>query len=157
MQEYVEGDDVSTSFLADHGRVVAVGCAVRHRGCRVFFRNRRLEEIVERVVDHVGYHGLGDLDFLETRSGEYSALEFNPRLAGGVLYYATAGLNLPGLAVQLARGETLSGVRTPRPGMTVLRPSEYMLSFAITGVVEAARRGLLPGHRLPPAIVAPVR
>ena len=158
VQEYVEGEDVSCSFLADRGRVVAVGCAVRHRGRRVFFRDRGLEETVEKVVDRVRYHGLGDLDFLATeRSGEYSALEFNPRLAGGMLYYATAGLNLPGLAVQLARGESFAGVRTPRPGMTVLRPSEYMLSFAITGVVEAARRGLLPGHRIPQAIVAPVR
>jgi predicted ATP-grasp superfamily ATP-dependent carboligase len=91
VQPYVDGIDLCTFSVANHGRVT-VHCSyvhpieIEHAGGIVF------ESVVEpttlavseRIVEATGYHGQIGVDFRRTASGKLVVLECNPRPTAGV-------------------------------------------------------------------------
>ena len=147
MQEFIGGEDVTVTILADRGRLVGLGAALPKRWRRLFFRDPDLQAMVERIVAESGYHGPGHFDFrTDAERRNFWAIECNPRLNGSVVYFARAGLNVVDLALRLSNLEQIEGVSWPRSGLRLLEPSDIATGVYMTALMHAARRGLLPAH-----------
>ena len=147
VQEFIGGEDVTVTILADRGRLVGLGAALPKRWRRLFFRNPDLQAMVERIVAESGYHGPGHFDFrTDAERRNFWAIECNPRLNGSVVYFARAGLNVVDLALRLSNLEQIEGVSWPRSGLRLLEPSDIATGVYMTALMHAARRGLLPAH-----------
>ncbi|MGE0709402.1 MAG: ATP-grasp domain-containing protein [Planctomycetota bacterium] len=143
VQEAVPGDDICVSALFDRGRCLAVHT---YRNIRQFPRTTgagvlretvlapRAEAEACRLLEHLGWHGLAQLDFRwggegePERSGgggylpldsaerakraerrdaaEPDLIELNPRFFGGLPQAIAAGVDYPWLLLQLALGNT---------------------------------------------------
>ncbi len=90
VQEYVEGEDLCSFSVAQHGRVVA-HCAyihpkeIEHAGGIVFESVFAPETLAcaSRIVEATGYHGQISMDFIRGPRG-LVLLECNPRPTAGV-------------------------------------------------------------------------
>jgi biotin carboxylase len=116
VQRYVEGYRHNLHFAARDGRVLRCLDAVSLRTMRPDGTGLTVEGIsvelpedmrryCERMIAAMRYTGIGCLQFLrDERSGDAVFLEINPRLAAGYAISQHCGLDLPKLAVDLARG-----------------------------------------------------
>lgn len=115
------GRHIEVQIAADrHGNVIALGC----RDCSVQRRHQKvieeappaglasqqlrdLQECAVRLAKHVGYSGVGTVEFLVTGS-EFFFLEMNPRLQveHGITEEIT-GIDIVQLQVKIGRGECL--------------------------------------------------
>lgn len=125
VQEAVDGAlSAVTVLCAPGGEVVAeqhqVATAVDRDG-----RSRRAltvpvdEELSARVatlVGDLGWYGIANLQLLQPRGGERRLIDLNGRFYGSLALAARAGLDLPALWVDLARG------RVPAPPPLRARP-----------------------------------
>jgi biotin carboxylase len=135
VQGFVAGDDYCVSVLFDHGRCVA---AFTYHNLQQFPRTTGagvLREAVEapaaegeaiRILEHLGWHGLAQLDFRWSDDGVPYLIELNPRFFGGLPQAVASGVDYPWLVFQLARGVELQrpevdyDVRTRTPGLALL-------------------------------------
>ncbi len=127
------GRHIEVQIAADmHGYAVAVGC----RDCSVQRRNqkvleeapppglsdellKRLEDAAVRLVEHVGYHGVGTVEFLLTGE-DYFFLEVNPRLqVEHGITEIIAGVDLVEIQVRIGRGESISGIPIQHRGIAL--------------------------------------
>jgi len=127
------GRHIEVQIVADlHGHAIAVGC----RDCSVQRRNqkvleeapppgvsddtiRRLEESAVRLVQHVGYHGVGTVEFLLT-GGDFFFLEVNPRLqVEHGITELIAGIDLVEIQIRIARGESIADLSIQRRGIAL--------------------------------------
>jgi len=127
------GRHIEVQIAADrHGYVVAVGC----RDCSVQRRHqkvleeapppgvsdevlRRLEESAVRLVEHVGYHGVGTVEFLVSED-EFFFLEVNPRLqVEHGITELIAGIDLVEIQIRIARGESIADIPIRRRGIAL--------------------------------------
>jgi len=119
------GRHIEVQIAVDsHGCAMALGC----RDCSVQRRHQKiieeapppglskdqcaeLERSAVRLVEHVGYVGVGTVEFLAT-GDEYAFLEVNPRLQveHGITEELT-GIDLVQLQIRIARGERLPPCR----------------------------------------------
>jgi hypothetical protein len=90
VQEYVEGIDLCSFSVAQHGRVVAHSTythpkQIAHAGGIVFesIADDDVQALVRRLVVRTGYHGQISLDFRRGAAG-LMVLECNPRPTAGV-------------------------------------------------------------------------
>jgi predicted ATP-grasp superfamily ATP-dependent carboligase len=159
VQEYIDGTDLCSFSVAQHGRVVA-HCSyvhpkeIEHSGGIVFESVADGEALacVERVVTATGYHGQISMDFRHGSQG-LVALECNPRPTAGVHLMAQS------VFVDAILGETNGGLSRVPAGVrrlyasallrdAVLHPRElpadlaYLFSDADDIYAE-------PGDRLP--------
>jgi hypothetical protein len=115
VQQYVEGDDVGVSVLAERGRVLVLAVQ-RHLPRRElrFERNPAAEEIARHFVSATGYTGVAHLDFIEPPGSRCPLLlECNPRFWASVDAACRAGINFPALAVQRVLGEGVAWPAAP--------------------------------------------
>jgi hypothetical protein len=83
------------------------------------------------LIEALGYHGIGNTQFLVDAKGDSSFLEISPRMGAAIAVTVPCGFDFPGVGVDLARG------CTPDPGSL---PTEYP-----TGVRLAWTYGDLAG------------
>lgn len=155
VQEVVPGRGEGFFFLRHRGRV------------RARFAHRRLREkppeggvatlseaiapdpalvpACERLLDALGYEGIGMLEFRRTPGGRAVLMELNPRPWGSLQLAVEAGADFPRLLVAAARGEPLPAV-APRAGVRVrwlLGDVDHLLAALRAGHGGPALRGFL--------------
>ncbi len=137
-QEYIEGEDVSLSFLADRGRLLAWSVHMRRPdGAIDYIDDERVIEIGRKIAAGSGYTGMANVDmrYDGPARGRVLVLECNPRFWGTYKY--TLGLGID----YLERGFEVMAGRAPAPyagAPTALVP----------GLVAAVRR-LARGAAIP--------
>jgi acetyl/propionyl-CoA carboxylase alpha subunit/acetyl-CoA carboxylase carboxyltransferase component len=128
-----DGRHIEVQIAADtHGHVIAVGC----RDCSVQRRHqkvleeapppglsdeviRRLEESAVSLVEHVGYYGVGTVEFLLTGE-DFFFLEVNPRLqVEHGITELIANVDLVELQIRIARGESIAHVVIQHRGIAL--------------------------------------
>jgi len=127
------GRHIEVQIAADqHGYAVAVGC----RDCSVQRRHQKvleeapppgvpdaviqsLEDAAVRLAGHVGYHGVGTVEFLLTGE-DFFFLEVNPRLqVEHGITEVIAGVDLVEIQIRIARGESIADIPIQRRGIAL--------------------------------------
>jgi len=127
VQEFIPGDGYGTSVLYSHGSLKAIFTHRRLREfpasggpstLRVGIKNGRMEEIAERFMDNLKWHGVAMLEFkLDRRNSEPVLLEVNPRFWGSIYTPIVSGINFPLLLCELASGADINPVSTYETGI----------------------------------------
>jgi predicted ATP-grasp superfamily ATP-dependent carboligase len=113
VQALAEGQDYCTSGLWDDGELKA---ALTYKNVLAFPRERgpgavretvavpRLEELAARLLGHVRWHGMAQVDFRWTgaEGDEPKVIEVNPRFFGGLFQAIESGVDYPWLLFRLA-------------------------------------------------------
>jgi len=111
-QEYIDGEDVSLSFLADRGRLLAWSVHMRLRdGAVEYLADDRVVEHGRKIAAACGYSGMANVDmrYDGAARSRVLVLECNPRFWGTYKY--TLGLGID----YLERGFALMEGREPAP------------------------------------------
>jgi acetyl/propionyl-CoA carboxylase alpha subunit/acetyl-CoA carboxylase carboxyltransferase component len=127
------GRHIEVQIVADlHGEVMALGC----RDCSVQRRHQKvleeapppwlkakvrdeLEQAAVRLARHVGYQGVGTVEFLLGDEG-FFFLEVNPRLqVEHGITEEIVGIDLVQLQIRIARGESLAGLEIKERGVAI--------------------------------------
>lgn len=106
-QEYVAGDDVDLSFLADDGRLVAWAVQRRGPGGAIrFVEDERVVDLGRRIAAASAYTGLAHVDMRYDGPAEERVvvIECNPRFWGTFSYSLGLGVDFLGLGMELAAG-----------------------------------------------------
>ena len=115
IQSCLDGAVVGTCFLACEGKPAAIfgerylRCKDGRFGTSVFrepLRNNKLFEYTERMIDHLGWTGIGHFDFIEAPDGgEFYLLEMNPRLWGAINLSFINGYDFPAACIAAFSGD----------------------------------------------------
>jgi predicted ATP-grasp superfamily ATP-dependent carboligase len=113
IQEFITGEDLELTILADHGEAVAGSAYVTLRNrppfgppvaCRTI-RDEHLMNIGIRFLKDLEYHGVAHLDFRrDERDGLPKLLDFNVRLAGSNEISTRTGVDFALILYQMALG-----------------------------------------------------
>ncbi|PIR17231.1 MAG: hypothetical protein COV48_08855, partial [Elusimicrobia bacterium CG11_big_fil_rev_8_21_14_0_20_64_6] len=124
--EYIEGEDVDLSFLADHGRLLAWAVQVRSPGGVIrYIDDERAVDIGRRVAEASSYTGLAHIDMRYAGPARESiqVIECNPRFWGTYKYTLGLGISYFERGLALLEGlEALPFERAPTalvPGLAV--------------------------------------
>jgi predicted ATP-grasp superfamily ATP-dependent carboligase len=114
VQEYVAGQGCGVFALYEHGRAFTFFAHRRLRerppsgGVSVVSESvgvdAQLQQMVQRLLDHVGWHGVAMVEFKITPHGRACVLEVNPRFWGSLQLAIDAGVDFPWLLYRLADG-----------------------------------------------------
>lgn len=108
-QEYIDGEDVDITFLADRGRLVAWAVQTRDReGVYHFFEDERIVEIARRIAQGCGYTGLAHVDMRYEGAARASVkvIECNPHFEGCLQCTYGFPVDFIGRGLAMAAGET---------------------------------------------------
>ncbi len=161
IQEFIPGEDYCVTTLFDHGRCVA---KMTYRNLRAFPRQTgagALREAVPmpeaeaeavRLLEHLDWHGIAELDFRKSAGGDSYLIEVNPRFFGGLPQAVAANVDYPHLLYRIAAGEIVAehtevdySVRTETPITGLLATlDEIAHDDALWSKFDAVRREL--GH-----------
>jgi predicted ATP-grasp superfamily ATP-dependent carboligase len=129
VQEFVRAPGYGVSLLFDHGQPKAtfVHRRLRERSplggpstLRQSIRQPVLEAHAERLLRHVGYHGVAMVEFKhDETTGRSWFVEVNPRWWGSLALAVRAGVDFPMLGYRLALGERLPPQPDYQTGLTV--------------------------------------
>lgn len=116
LQEYLPGRAIGICALYNQGRRVAWFSEEYLRckepglfGTSTLRRASHQPEVMEQalsVLDHLKWHGLAHMDFIQDAQGTYKLIEINPRPWGALALAVHAGVDFPRLWYQAALGET---------------------------------------------------
>jgi predicted ATP-grasp superfamily ATP-dependent carboligase len=119
VQAAVPGRDYCVTALFDRGEPVA---SMTYRNIRAFPRDTgagslretvRFEEgeaAAERLLRHLGWHGIAELDFRKDDRSPPYLIEVNPRIFGGMPQSLAANVDYPHLLFRIASGEEVGRV-----------------------------------------------
>ena len=129
IQEFIRAPGYAVSMLFDHGEPKA---SFTHRRLRELsplggpstlrqsIHQPVLEAQAERLLRHVGYHGVAMVEFKhDEATGKTWFLEVNPRWWGSLALAIRAGVDFPMLYYRLACGENLPPQPKYQTGVTV--------------------------------------
>lgn len=129
VQEFIQATGYGVSMLFDHGKMKAKFAHRRLRErspsggpstMRQSVRQPALEAHAEKLLRHVGYHGVAMVEFKHDEvSGRSWFLEVNPRWWGSVALAIRSGIDFPVLCHRLALGEDLPPPPDYKIGTTV--------------------------------------
>lgn len=158
IQEFVSGDAAAMGtavLLFDHRtHLVAAFCAGKRRqwppsgGLSVISEAVQAPDLIERVLPlfrHWRWRGAAEVEFKRnTRTGEFTVIEVNPRLPGYIRFPALCGVDFPALLARLARGEQLPELvparMAPPPPRTYVAPGLLLRSLR-AGAEPVPRQG----------------
>lgn len=100
-QEYIPGQDMGCSLLAEDGEIKAITIqrGLEQKGFNFptaikFENNQPVYQTVSRLIKLTGYSGLANLDFrLDNRDGEPKLIDFNARFWSSILGSRAAGVD----------------------------------------------------------------
>jgi predicted ATP-grasp superfamily ATP-dependent carboligase len=114
VQPYVPGSLVSVAGVSWDGELV---CAMHQASIRIWPvpagvssyavtvpPNVELEQGVSRLLQSIGWSGVFQAQFIRSPKGEHYLIDLNPRIYGSLALAVAAGLNLPGIWVDLLLG-----------------------------------------------------
>ena len=123
LQEFIDGDDVTLTLLADRGEVVAVSASRVLRpypapygpsARSVTIADEGLEQSGVKLLEGLGYHGIANLDFRRCHTTGVSYLvDFNARFGGTTAIAVAAGGDVITMLYDIANGQPYE--RLPRP------------------------------------------
>ena len=136
VQGFVTGEDYCVTALFDSGRRVAM---MTYHNVRAFPRGTgagalretvtlpRAEESAQRLLEHLQWHGMAQLDYRVGEDGVPYLIELNPRFFGGLHQAIAAKVDYPWLLFRMACGEVIEEepevdheVRTEAPVLGLL-------------------------------------
>lgn len=106
-QEFIDGEDVDISFLADRGRVVAWAVQTRDRaGAYHFIDDERVVGIARRIAQACAYTGLAHVDmrYDGPARAAVKVIECNPRFWGSFQHLLSFDVDFIGRGLALAAG-----------------------------------------------------
>jgi len=121
VQTFVAGQDYCVTALFQNGRFVA---GMTYRNVRSFPRGTgagALRETVDlpeaeahtrRLLEHLSWHGIAEVDWRVDPQGKAFLIEINPRLFGGLPQAVASNVDYPYLLFRIACGEHVT--ETPR-------------------------------------------
>ncbi len=114
VQQYIHGALISVAGVSWEGELV---CALHQISPRIWPASvggstyaetippdAELEQAVGRLLRSIGWSGLYQTQFIRDIHGEYYLIDLNPRIYGSLALALAAGLNLPGIWVDLLLG-----------------------------------------------------
>lgn len=136
VQAFVPGEDYCVSALFDRGRRVAM---MTYHNVRSFPRGTgagalretvalpEAEASAQRMLEHLDWHGMAQLDYRVGDEGTAYLIELNPRFFGGLSQAIASGADYPWLLFRMACGELIESepeidyeVRTEAPVLGLL-------------------------------------
>ncbi|MEO6517319.1 MAG: ATP-grasp domain-containing protein [Steroidobacteraceae bacterium] len=110
LQEYIPGEDIDLTVLADHGRITHWTIHQRsgvgpggENGSLIFVDNDEVLRLGWKLIAATGFHGLAHIDMRKDyRDGTIKFIEVNPRVYGSIHFAAYAGVNFVALGLELA-------------------------------------------------------
>ncbi len=118
VQDFIKGEDYCVSALFDGGRRVAM---MTYHNVRVFPRGTgagalretvplpEAEASAEKMLQHLQWHGMAQLDYRVGEDGTAYLIELNPRFFGGLPQAIASGADYPWLLYRMACGEQITG------------------------------------------------
>jgi len=114
IQDFVPGEDYCYTALYNQGARVA---SMTYHNVRSFPRGTgagalretvqlpEADEAAERLLSHLNWHGMAQLDFRKGDDGTVYLIELNPRFFGGLTQSIAANVDYPHLLFRIASGE----------------------------------------------------
>lgn len=156
VQPHIPGQLTSVSGISWEGELV---CAMHQLSVRIWPGlagvssyaetippNPELERGVGCLLQAIGWSGLFQVQFIRTLRGDHYLIDLNPRIYGSLTLAIAAGLNLPGIWVNLLLGRRPE-VGGYRVGVRFRHEEKDMRALAqmlVDGRSRQAVRGLLP-------------
>lgn len=156
VQPYILGPLASVSGVSWEGELV---CAVHQLSTRICPKlagvssyaetippDAELELGVGRLLRTIGWSGLFQAQFVRSLDGEHYLIDLNPRIYGSLALAIAAGLNLPGIWIDLLLGRRPE-VGGYRVGVRYRHEKKDLLALAqmlAHGERRGALRGLVP-------------
>jgi biotin carboxylase len=152
VQEFIEGDDVDCSLLANAGHVSHALCQTNLRtheslcGLPVAVRaveSRAARDLACRLARDLSWSGLAHVDMrVDRRRGRLVVFEMNPRLWASHLFAErVAGFDAPYLLYRQALGELAPPLRLPDTATTYVAPRTLLTRpLAAARMVSRIRR-----------------
>lgn len=147
-QEYVEGEDVDLSFLADRGRLLAWAVQLRAPdGSIRYIDDERVVDIGRRLAAASDYTGLAHIDmrYDGPARARVVVIECNPRFWGTFAYTLGLGADFLGLGMDLALGKAPAAMTASPVGSSPNAHFRQKFSDPLPEVRKAVRR--LLGYR----------
>jgi biotin carboxylase len=129
VQEFITGPDISSSVLAENGKILAQTTQLeiipsfkpfKSPAAVQFIYKDEIRDIIQHLIRATGWSGICNFDFVyDEESKEPKLLEANPRYWRSVLGSLVAGVNFPHLACRTSKGE-----RYPLPAYREIRYSK---------------------------------
>ncbi|MDP8973873.1 MAG: ATP-grasp domain-containing protein [Actinomycetota bacterium] len=157
VQPYIPGPNVSISGVSWEGKLV---CAVHHISERIWPAtsgvtayaktippNGELEQGVGGLLQATGWSGLFETEFKRSPHGEHYLIDLNPRVYGSLALAVAAGLNLPGIWVDLVLGRRASVDDSYRVGVRFRQEEKDARALArmlTDGELWYVLQGLMP-------------
>lgn len=130
LQEFISGDEYAVTGLAGEDSEV-LGCvAIRKLGitekgktwCGVTVSEPSLRSLLEQIVKTFSWVGPIEIEAIkDSRTGQFTIIEINPRFPAWIYLAHKAGQNLPLLLVELAGGGRVSPLHEYRTGLVLMR------------------------------------
>lgn len=118
-QDFVDGEDVDLSFLADRGRLLAWAVQIRSPdGTIRYIDDARILDLGRRLASATAYTGLAHVDMRYDGPARDRVLiiECNPRFWGTFSYTLGLGADFMALGIELARGQAPAAMERPPLG-----------------------------------------
>jgi predicted ATP-grasp superfamily ATP-dependent carboligase len=125
LQKFASGERQNCHIAADRGRIVAFfqqkvlrtdeldGTGIGVEGVSVPI-SAELRAYCERLVEALGYHGIGCIQFMvDEKSGAVAFLEINPRMDSTVALPYRLGYDYPRIAVEIAAHDAPAPLTKP--------------------------------------------
>ena len=127
VQQKIVGEVVCVAMVFSHGQLRGK-CAYRQireypafggqATCRISVSHRGAEENLQLLLEHLGWHGVCQADFIiEKGSGRPYLIDINPRFWGSLVQGIASGVDFPGMICRIAAEGDVPPVEGFRTGV----------------------------------------